>query len=1583
MKTKHSLKKISVALALSFTTPVVVADSPFVPFTPLPLHYKAKPSQQVPANILVFMDNSRDASRLAQDEKFGLLTYKAGRIPEIGELGINKTDKKRIDVAKRTLKNVIKEFPQYRWGVSSYSKVDVSVDNYATDANCFEPASWYNSATLGCTYVDNFGDTITGNISQKLYQHEVGSELVAPIKTRNQLELLELNRQIDNIPVWGAANENASSAHNSPLTSAYYEMTRYYRGMRTAYKKQNIPAYARLAGNDKGEIPFTSVKGVEGKEHSAMRDGYGVQYVSPIQYRCQSNNIIIITSARDFYLSNYIKEKRAFYEPYHTDPLYKHDSQYSVPINSKDFNILAVSDLVSIAPTGTASSDYDSPYRRQYRLLRKYNDTYRPEGIKFTYPLPSLSVYIRPLNTVKYTDNGLLGDHIGGVDHYPPKDKLVGDYIYETFNPYMDIVDNIDAAEIALKNIRDYDGKQKSGAVENVFQRNAYNERTGLESYAHLAHDGDIIAKGNEYIYPWIDNKGKELSANITSSLDARFSTIGDQKAIINDHSGVPTIVDNEGKKWDGTDDKAQKDEKGNLIDYARMWSKQRINTYTIGFGTNPEAVVQDIESYPILTISHLGNVGQLYFEKDAEFEKVLENQINEDDVEIHTKPVIGGVLFVQDEGAWVPLITNKDHKGLEKGSIVKLTVGLTGGIAPGGGLWDYVTTNYRFDTDPDNKALGGEGKYEGGLLSVGDKVRIVPGDVAAEMIKPKVTGDAILSYTAQKGGGLYFSINKTDESSLTEALKQVLAHIDAMLVNMNVGSASTGILENSKINTAISVSLDSERWLSQVRFYERNPDGTYDLSKYTQPNYDKYTTVVSTPDGVCVFNENCKYLNNAAFNITAAAHAHGKGDLKIAVSDNKDEYKSLIKWLDRQTDSDRNDIFKRKLYGVEQLIYRDRDPSTPSIENARQVGDVLDSNIILFGDSEKATDKNTYMALGSNDGMVHIYRLRDRQSNAYDSVMNFIPGTAKRQNDKDTILRNLVYTAEQSYGTPGNTHQFFVNGKLFYRKTDPGPNFSSTDKHGLMTLVGTLAQGGRAVYALKVGGTEYNSTTYAGLDNDKPMEVPLWDTSSQKLGKAYEGVDENMGYVFGQAQVGRVEVAPRKADENGQLIMQDVRYATIVPSGFEPLSITTKDITGNESSIKRAPALFILDHLGINSMTGANDGNAGKLIKKIDTDYSALERLAPDYKAGLAAPMGVDLNRDGITDLVYAGDQNGNLWRFDIRGSDTSQWKAFKLFSGSPDKPITTAPAIHFNAQSYSMNQGAVYIGFGTGSNIYTEDLKSTKEQSIYGIVDYPNANCSDSKNAAWCKTRTEDDLQITQTISDQCQPTPDKPCVVVDRQNQQTETVGYRIFSQKVDENSHHYYDEKIENPNPYYGWKIDLVFNNKQLGERIVTDPSVVSDGNNRNASFIFTSTIYKDEGTQTDPTCTPEAIDTDAWVMTIDAKTGGNPKKININGFKSQDGTIIGGLYKTGFTTSTMVLGGNNVEISANSTLQSGVATRLDPNGSTKIPSENACPRGSQEILITSQDVKTGGSMSVVSVICGIPANFRRFSWREIF
>lgn len=134
----------------------------------------------------------------------------------------------------------------------------------------------------------------------------------------------------------------------------------------------------------------------------------------------------------------------------------------------------------------------------------------------------------------------------------------------------------------------------------------------------------------------------------------------------------------------------------------------------------------------------------------------------------------------------------------------------------------------------------------------------------------------------------------------------------------------------------------------------------------------------------------------------------------------------------------------------------------------------------------------------------------------------------------------------------------------------------------------------------------------------------------------------------------------------------------------------------------------------GINSPDGEAalyvlDAATGKLRGKIPAGY--------EPRNGLSAPALLDLDGDGQVDRAYAGDLNGNVWRFDLTGS-ASQWRATRIF---------IATDVRGNRQTITGGMGVAlhpvtgrpWVFFGTGSYLTSADASDMSIQSWYGVED------------------------------------------------------------------------------------------------------------------------------------------------------------------------------------------------------------------------------------------------------------------------
>jgi type IV pilus assembly protein PilY1 len=131
----------------------------------------------------------------------------------------------------------------------------------------------------------------------------------------------------------------------------------------------------------------------------------------------------------------------------------------------------------------------------------------------------------------------------------------------------------------------------------------------------------------------------------------------------------------------------------------------------------------------------------------------------------------------------------------------------------------------------------------------------------------------------------------------------------------------------------------------------------------------------------------------------------------------------------------------------------------------------------------------------------------------------------------------------------------------------------------------------------------------------------------------------------------------------------------------------------------------------------------------------------------GLSTPLLVDADGDLVVDLIYAGDLQGNLWKFNVSDPDRNKWTVNKLLiatdkDGKP-QPITTRPTVALAEQLKLGNNSAgnavkcstancIIVSVGTGklfeANEAANDMTDMSVQSLYVVRDECGKFCSNN---------------------------------------------------------------------------------------------------------------------------------------------------------------------------------------------------------------------------------------------------------------
>lgn len=532
--------------------------------------------------------------------------------------------------------------------------------------------------------------------------------------------------------------------------------------------------------------------------------------------------------------------------------------------------------------------------------------------------------------------------------------------------------------------------------------------------------------------------------------------------------------------------------------------------------------------------------------------------------------------------------------------------------------------------------------------------------------------------------------------AELQTAFRSILKNISGSnsAISVNTRSTSTPAVSGSS-NAAIaaSVSINTDNWSSMLLFNRFSADGKE--IKQGDPVPAEY------PNRTVLVNNG---KTGGTYYLSASDTSH-KDDFGI-VSDNEFT-NAFVPWLmrdpsktDKQIQDAANNITPRTV-----TKYRERTPG--ATDKQRQMGDVLGSPVVSLG--KDSAGKQKYVITAANDGMTYIFESTgssDETKSPYNLVLNYLPAGMQRESSDDslTVGKSISATAEDGYGKDekNNPHLYLNNGGLSWVET--------ADTGGLereYVLFGTLGQGGRGGYALSVAGMKRSGSGAAGLDAGASaylQEVPLWETE--------KGANNGLGYTVSQARIAQV-ATEWQADK--PKLEKNVRLYTFLANGYRP---GTYDDSGNTFTPNAAittydsvPTLYVYDMMGQEFGTSVTRGSvksgnsAGTLVKKITVPAS-------NGPGALSSPTVVDVDFNGIADVAYAGDQFGNLYRFDLRDKPDT-WKAHMIYQGKATQPITSAPAV------YRKNENEYIVVFGTGSDVFKHDQRSKDQQIIMGIYD------------------------------------------------------------------------------------------------------------------------------------------------------------------------------------------------------------------------------------------------------------------------
>ena len=378
----------------------------------------------------------------------------------------------------------------------------------------------------------------------------------------------------------------------------------------------------------------------------------------------------------------------------------------------------------------------------------------------------------------------------------------------------------------------------------------------------------------------------------------------------------------------------------------------------------------------------------------------------------------------------------------------------------------------------------------------------------------------------------------------------------------------------------------------------------------------------------------------------------------------------TVLKWLlgDPTTEIRNNGVYRNRFTTILGDIV-DSAPIFTWHENFGYASLPEGGSYITFLNNKGSGTGNGY----SGKGMVYV-GANDGMLHGFDAatgyeVFGYVP---------HDVIPNLPALADPAYA-----HRFYVDQTPYVGDACVGSGPSSCTWKTV--LVGTTGAGGQSVFALDVTHPESMGTGNVMWDLDGAGAAGTNPTNPSG--------DPDLGYTIGKPVIARLP--------NGD-------WAAVFGNGY--------------LSSRGCAVLFIVR---------LSDG----AISKVDTSGKAPSATCTasniNQSNGLG-PVTLAPLDSSLTTYAYAGDLQGNLWKFDLT-STSGAWKvAFSgspLFSASPSSCVQAAGSAQpNNCQSITsapalgpplLNMTGTMVYFGTGRLFAAGDLSTTTPESFYGILD------------------------------------------------------------------------------------------------------------------------------------------------------------------------------------------------------------------------------------------------------------------------
>ncbi|KKN84032.1 hypothetical protein LCGC14_0293610 [marine sediment metagenome] len=355
---------------------------------------------------------------------------------------------------------------------------------------------------------------------------------------------------------------------------------------------------------------------------------------------------------------------------------------------------------------------------------------------------------------------------------------------------------------------------------------------------------------------------------------------------------------------------------------------------------------------------------------------------------------------------------------------------------------------------------------------------------------------------------------------------------------------------------------------------------------------------------------------------------------------------------------------------------------------------------------------------------------LKNNSSDSSEDIINYLRGDRSKENNstgfrvRESALGDIIDSQPVYVGSPSTS---LYAGRSFNGASSYASWAASLNRTPVIYVGGNdgMLHGFNATTGETLSGVEtFAYVPKAVIENGMgELASPNYDhryfvDGELTVADAYDGTKWRTILV---GTLGYGGVAKDRDETNNTIFALDVTNPSDVKFLWEKSSDDIRRLGINTGK----PVIAQIDNGKWSVMLGngpnSRAGRAALITVDVFTGDVKNKRVSTDVDNGLSSVRAWDSDGDGITDTAYAGDLLGNLWK--ITGLNNNPRTATKLFQATdPDgvpQPILSTPLA--GRSPYSQE---VWLFFGTGRYLNTDDLTDTQVQTWYGYSDNSNGS-------------------------------------------------------------------------------------------------------------------------------------------------------------------------------------------------------------------------------------------------------------------